>query len=222
MVQTSENPLKAKFREHGAAPILLVGNTPGTRPGPHELPRTPLRRSSTSENSTSTRLGESYPYRRYPCSVSIRARSLSPGRTYRRSRCRTRLHRAPCLAPAHLWSCAGCHCRNRHRACRRLLPPEFVTSFAPAHRVGAGTPYSFVLPGAAPHQVPPVAAVEPRVGSVSTVKLVNPASRVDNIRSVLRVDPVLASRAVHRIRPVRAPTRATRRALDDRPRNSAR
>src|SRR5215217_4604157 len=53
MVQTSENPLKAKFREHGAAPILLVGNTPGTRPGPHELPRTPLRRSPTSQNSPS-------------------------------------------------------------------------------------------------------------------------------------------------------------------------
>src|SRR5687767_15874324 len=31
------------------------------------------------------------------------------------------------------------------------IPPEFVTSFAPAHRVGAGTPYSFVLPGATPH-----------------------------------------------------------------------
>src|SRR5215213_5821666 len=31
------------------------------------------------------------------------------------------------------------------------IPPEFVTSFAPAHRVGAGTPYSFVLPGAALH-----------------------------------------------------------------------
>src|ERR687889_2044136 len=44
------------------------------------------------------------------------------------------------------------------------LPPEFVTSFAPAHRVGAGTPYSFVLPGAAPHEVPPVPTVQPRVG----------------------------------------------------------
>ena len=31
------------------------------------------------------------------------------------------------------------------------FPPEFVTSFAPAHRVGARTPYSFVLPGAALH-----------------------------------------------------------------------
>src|ERR671912_1589420 len=31
------------------------------------------------------------------------------------------------------------------------IPPQFVTSFAPAHRVGPGTPYSFVLPGAAPH-----------------------------------------------------------------------
>src|SRR5215213_7149380 len=29
--------------------------------------------------------------------------------------------------------------------------PEFVTSYGPAHRVGAGTPYSFVLPSAAPH-----------------------------------------------------------------------
>ena len=54
------------------------------------------------------------------------------------------------------------------------FPPQFVTSFAPAHRVGPRTPYSFVLPGAAPHQVLPVAAVEPRVGSVSTVNLVNP------------------------------------------------
>src|SRR5829696_7047931 len=31
------------------------------------------------------------------------------------------------------------------------IPPEFVTSFGPAHRVGASTTYSFVLPGAAPH-----------------------------------------------------------------------
>src|SRR5215217_9414713 len=31
------------------------------------------------------------------------------------------------------------------------FPPQFVTSFGPAHRVGAGAPYSFVLPGAAPH-----------------------------------------------------------------------
>src|SRR5215207_796849 len=31
------------------------------------------------------------------------------------------------------------------------LSPEFVTSFAPAHGVGASTTYSFVLPGAAPH-----------------------------------------------------------------------
>ena len=38
----------------------------------------------------------SYPYQRYPCSVSISARSLSPGRTYRRSRCRTHVHRASC------------------------------------------------------------------------------------------------------------------------------
>src|SRR5918995_957198 len=35
------------------------------------------------------------------------------------------------------------------------FPPQFVTSFAPAHRVGPRTPYSFVLPGAAPHQVLP-------------------------------------------------------------------
>src|SRR5215216_4063572 len=102
------------------------------------------------------------------------------------------------------------------------LPPEFVTSFAPAHRVGAGTPYSFVLPGAALHQVLPVPAVEPRVGSVSTVNLVNPARRVDNVRSALPVDPVLASRAVHCIRPVRPLTRATRRAFDGGPRGCAR
>src|SRR5215203_986774 len=82
------------------------------------------------------------------------------------------------------------------------IPPEFVTSFGPAHRVGAGTTYSFVLPRATSHQVPPVPAVEPRVGSVSTVNLVNPAHRVDNVRSALPVDPVLARRAVHRIRPV--------------------
>src|SRR5215211_4193057 len=59
-----------------------------------------------------------------PCSVSIPVRSLSPGRTYRCSRCRTRLHRPPCWAPSHLLSCAVCHCRDRLRACRRLLPPR--------------------------------------------------------------------------------------------------
>src|SRR5215207_2440189 len=89
------------------------------------------------------------------------------------------------------------------------IPPEFVTSFGPAHRVGAGTTYSFVLPRATSHQVPPVPAVEPRVGSVSTVNLVNPAHRVDNVRSALPVDPVLARRAVHRIRSVRPPTLAS-------------
>src|SRR5215207_5229340 len=50
--------------------------------------------------------------------------------------------------------------------------PEFVTSYGPAHRVGAGTSSSFALPGAAPHQVAPAAAEPPRVGSVSTVNLV--------------------------------------------------
>src|SRR5215207_3422743 len=82
------------------------------------------------------------------------------------------------------------------------FPPEFVTSIAPAHRAGTRTPYSFVLPRATSHQVPPVPAVEPRVGSVSTVNHVNPDHRVDNVRSALPVDPVLARRAVHRIRPV--------------------
>src|SRR5215218_11213814 len=58
-----------------------------------------------------------------PCLVSIPVRSLSPGRTYRRSRCRTRLLRAPCWAPSRLWNCAVCHCQDHRRACRRLHPP---------------------------------------------------------------------------------------------------
>src|SRR5215207_2387604 len=59
-----------------------------------------------------------------PCSVSIPVRSLSPGRTYRRSRRRTHVHRTPCWAPSRRGSCAGCHCRDRRRACRRLHPPR--------------------------------------------------------------------------------------------------
>src|SRR5215208_5276706 len=73
--------------------------------------------------------------RRCPCSVSISARSLSPGRTYRRSRRRTHVHRAPCWAPSHLWSCAGCHSRNRRRACRRLHPPRVRHVLCPPKEV---------------------------------------------------------------------------------------
>jgi hypothetical protein len=83
----------------------------------------------------------------------------------------------------------------------RPLPSRIVSAPEP--------PCSFVLPGAALHEVPPVPAVQPRVVSVSTVNLVNPAPHVYNVRSALPVDPVLATPAVHRIRPDRSPTRAS-------------
>jgi hypothetical protein len=44
------------------------------------------------------------------------------------------------------------------------IPPEFVTSFAPAHRVGAGTPYSFVLPGATRTRSRPLPPYSPASG----------------------------------------------------------
>src|SRR5215216_5418048 len=102
-------------------------------------------------DSLSTRLGESYPYRRYlvrlvfPFAafhpvVLIDVADVKPASTA------NRVARLPVCGAVH-YVIVG----TALEPVGASFPPQFVTSFAPAHRVGARTPYSFVLPGAALH-----------------------------------------------------------------------